>query len=369
MKNKNISVIGIGRLGLCLSLNFERAGYKVFGCDIKSEYINKINEKKLKSIEPFVNSYLKKSKNFHATNSIKETLSNSDIIFITVRTETNKDGSYDVSQCDTVVKSLIRLGYQKRQKTLIINCNVNPGYTESVRKKLLKFNFKTSFNPEWVAQGTIIKNQCTPDLIVIGEHDKNEGNKIEEIYKKMCSNNPPIYKMNSLSAEITKISLNCFLTTKITFANMIGDLSERVGADQKKILEAVGSDSRIGKKYFSYGFGYGGPCFPRDNRAIIKYLKTNKILPLLPSATQDYNKLHLNYQIKNFVKKNPKKSKPIKIYGVTYKPGVDILEESQQLKFALKLASKGYKVIIEDLSSVCKQLRKLYGDKFVYKEL
>ncbi len=368
MKIKNISIIGIGRLGLCLSLNFERAGFQVFGCDIRSDYIKKINNKKINSIEPFVNSYLKKSKNFIATNSLKETISKSDIIFITVRTETTKDGSYDVSQCDKVVQSLFNFGRQKKQKSLIINCNVNPGYTESVRKKLLRLNFKTSFNPEWVAQGTIVKDQSNPDLIVIGEHDKKEGNKIEKIYKKMCLNNPPFYKMNSLSAEITKISLNCFLTTKITFANMIGDLAERVGADQNKILKAIGTDTRIGSKYFAYGFGYGGPCFPRDNRAIIKFMKSKKIIPLLPDATQKYNKLHLNYQIKKFVEKNPDKSKPIKISGVTYKAGVDILEESQQLKFALKLVAKGYKVIIEDLSSVCKQVRKLHGDKFVYRK-
>ncbi len=369
MKNKIIAVIGIGRLGLGLSLNFERAGFKVFGNDIRNIHVKNINNKKFKSIEPGINKLLKRSKKFYVTNSLKDTVSKSDIIFITVRTETEKDGSYDVSQCDQVVKSLIKLGFQKKQKTVIINCNVNPGYTDKIREKLLPLNYKTSFNPEWVAQGTIIKDQSKPDLIVIGEHDSKEGKKIEKIYKKMCINSPQVFKMNSLSAEITKVSLNCFLTTKITFANMIGDLSQRVGADYKKILKAIGTDSRIGNKYFSYGFGYGGPCFPRDNRAIIKYLKSNHINPLLPIATQSYNKKHLQYQIMNFKKKNKKLSKKIKISGVTYKSGVDIIEESQQLQFAVRLADKGYKVIIEDLAAVCKKVYKMYGDKFEYIKL
>ena len=150
---------------------------------------------------------------------------------------------------------------------------------------------------------------------------------------------------------------------------MIGDIANSVGADHKKILSAIGSDSRIGKKYFSYGFGYGGPCFPRDNRALIKYMKSNNIEPVLPNATQDFNRLHLKYQIKSFIKNNQDMSKPIKIKGVTYKPGVDILEESQQLQYALELANHGYKVVIEDLTSVCLQIKKLYGDKFAYIEI
>ena len=364
-----IAVIGIGRLGLALSLNFEKAGFQVIGCDIRNDYVNKIEKKEINTVEPSIKSMLLKSKNFKATSSLKNAIDNSDIIFITVRTETEIDGSYDVSQCEEVVNSLIKLGFQKIMKTIVINCNVNPGYTESVRKKLQSYNYKTSFNPEWVAQGTIVKNQNEPDLIVIGEHDTDEGNKIENIYKSMCLNSPPVFKMNCVSAEIAKISLNCFLTTKITFANMIGDIANSVNADHNKILEAIGNDSRIGKKYFSYGFGYGGPCFPRDNRALIKFMKSNNIEPHLPIATQQFNKLHLNYQVENFMKSNQDFSKPIKIKGVTYKPGVDILEESQQLLFALKLANKGYKVIIEDLPSVCSEVKKLYGDKFVYVDL
>ena len=368
MKINNIGVLGIGRLGLALSLNFERAGFNVHGCDIREEYVKEINNKKFSTIEPHVKELLLKAKNFEASTSCANVISNSDLLFLTVRTQTESDGSYDVSQCDMVIKSLIKIGYQKNKKSLVINCNVNPGYTDNVRKQLEPLNYKTSFNPEWVAQGTIVRNQTNPDVIVIGEHDKSEGNIIEDIYKKMCLNSPPVHRMDSLSAEITKISLNCFLTTKITYANMIGDLANKVGADHKKILSAIGSDTRIGKKYFTFGHGYGGPCFPRDNRAIIKYMKSNAIDPILPDSTQKFNQLHLKYNVENFLSTNKDKSKPIKIVGVTYKPGVNIIEESQQLQFAVELVNNGYKVVIEDIKSVCSEVRKLYGDKFAYIE-
>ena len=368
-KLKVIGVIGIGKLGLALSLNFERAGFKVYGCDIKESYIEDINKKKHKTIEPSVKKLLKKSKNFLALSDLKKTLLKSDVIFLTVRTMTNKDGSYDVSQCDTVINSIIKIGAQKKKKTFIINCNVNPGFTNKVKKQLLPLNYKVSFNPEWVAQGSIINDQSRPDVIVIGEPSAKEGSLIEKIYNKMCLNSPKVFKMDALSAEITKISLNCFLTTKITFANMIGDIANKVGANHKKILQAIGEDKRIGNKYFSYGFGYGGPCFPRDNRAIIKYMKSIDIRPLIPKATQKFNELHLDYQINSFTKDNSNFKKNLKISGVTYKQGVDIIEESQQLKYAVKLQSKGYKITIEDLASVCKQIRKIYGNKFKYIEL
>ena len=363
MKKENIGVIGIGKLGLSLALNFEKIGYKVWGCDIRQSYVKSLASKKYSTIEPSIDELLASSECFFPTTSLKETVENCNILYITVRTETEPDGSYDVSQAENVVESLLSLGFQNTPKTLIINCNVNPGYTNSVHERLAAYNYKTSFNPEWVAQGTIVINQTNPDVVVIGEYDAEEGEKILSLYSHLCKNKPAIYRMDCLSAEITKVSLNCFLTTKITFANMVGDIANKVGADSKKILEAIGSDSRIGGKYFSYGYGYGGPCFPRDNRAMIKYAQDNKIEPLLPIATQSYNSKHLEYQVE-FDKSKFAHDEKVYIDGVSYKPGVDILEESQQLLYAKTLADEGYSVVIRDLPSVCSQVRKLYGDLF-----
>ena len=303
---KNISVIGIGKLGLCFSLVLEKAGYNVKGCDIKEDYVKSINDKIFKTIEPNVEKYLKESKNFVATNNLKETIDFSNIIFITVKTTSLMNGEYDCSQVDNVINNIMELGSSKNIKQIIISCNVSPGYSDEAQKKLENYNYIVHYNPEWIAQGSIIYDQEFPDLVVIGENDKESGDIIKDIYEKICLNNPSFHRMDRLSAEITKISLNCSLISKISMANEIGDLAIKSGVDPNKILNAIGSDSRIGSKYFKYGFGYGGVCFPRDSRAFIKYSNDLGIKSSMVIAAEEVNKNHLQFQLDEFFKNNSK---------------------------------------------------------------
>ena len=167
--------------------------------------------------------------------------------------------------------------------------------------------------------------------------------------------------MNPISAEITKISLNCYVTMKIAFANSIGDLCIESGAEYQRVLEAIGSDSRVGYKYFKYGYGYGGPCFPRDNRALGIFSKDMDREVVFSRVTDISNKIHLHYQIQDFVKKNPDKNKEVVIDFVTYKKDSVILEESQQLLFALELKKLGYKIkILDDRKEVLNQIKSLF---------
>ena len=167
-KINNLSVLGIGRLGLCFSLNLEESGYNVVGCDINQKYVNKINSKTFTSTEPGVNEMLKRSNNFFATCDIKKTVEHANNIFVTVASYSEPDGKYDVSQVEDVVQSLVDLGQQKNKKHLIICTNVNPGYTDTIYERLKNYNWTVSFNPETIAQGTIVKNQKYPDCIYIG---------------------------------------------------------------------------------------------------------------------------------------------------------------------------------------------------------
>ena len=362
---KKIGVIGIGRLGLPLALNFEQAGFEVLGCDVRKDYVEEVNSKLFSSVEPEVNNLLNSSTNFKATTSLEYLIKESDIIFLCLRTETNIDGSYDVSQVDTVVNDIKELGKIADQKLLIVNCNVNPGYTNSIRTKLSGLGYSVNFNPEWVAQGTIVHDQTYPDVIVIGEEDAHSGDQLLSCYQLLCKSDPQIFRMDALSAEITKIALNCFLTCKISYANMVGDLAIKVGADENKILSAVGADSRIGNKFFKHGYGYGGPCFPRDTRAYLRYSNDNNMDATMVDAAQKYNQIHFNYYVEDFVSKNSK-NEPILLDGVCYKKGVDIIESSQQLDFAVELANRGYKVTIRDYSSVIAQIKEIHSDLFSY---
>lgn len=360
-----ISVVGIGRLGICLALNLERNGYDVIGIDIDPSYVNSINNKSYESSEPHVNDLLKRSKNFMASTNLKDCLTN-DIIFIVVPTLSLNNGKYD-SQCiDRIVNELITFGVQSTKKYLVISSTVDPCYCDKIYSMIKQYNYEVVYNPEFIAQGSVIKDQQSPDMILIGHVSEEAGNLVDNIYKQMCINDFTTCKMGLTEAEITKIALNCFITTKIAYANMVGDVAVKLGLNPDSILNAIGNDSRIGTKCLKYGFGFGGPCFPRDNRAFGTFCEENGIYPHVSYATDKSNMSHLIYQIKDYVAKNPNKKIPVTLESITYKLGTDIIEESQRLKFAEELQRIGYTVIIKETESVIKKLKKQYGDKFIY---
>lgn len=363
---EKIAVIGIGRLGLCLALNLEKAGYHVFGIDCLPEYVNQINLKELNSEEPQVEEYLKTSKNFIAVTNIKIIKEEDiDCIFVVLPTPSSPNGEFDHSSIEQVANDLIHFGVRSKPHHLIINSTTMPGYCDGLQQKLADYNYLVSYNPEFIAQGTIIANQQFPDQVLIGEASKDAGDKIIEIYQHMCKNKPVFCRMQRTSAEITKLATNCFLTTKIAFANAIGDLAMAAGAEPEKILEAIGSDSRIGNKFFKYGYGYGGPCFPRDNRALARYSADQQYNISFTKATDTANNLHHQFLLETTLRKHLQED-IILIESVTYKRGTTILEESQQLKLAVDLAKSGRKVKIKEVGSVINQVKTLYGDLFLY---
>ena len=360
---ENIGVIGIGRLGLCFCLTLEKSGYNVVGYDIIENYVNDINQKIFFSHEPRVNELLSTSTSFKATSDASECVSHSDILFVTVASFSEPDGRYDVSQVNSVVDTLVKLGKQKNTKHLVVCTNVNPGYSDTVYERLREYNWNVSFNPETIAQGTILKNQSEPDCVYIGSDTDELAQEIASVYKNVCTNTPSIHIMDRLSAELTKVSLNCYLTCKISFANMVGDLATKIGANPDKVLHAVGADSRINNKFFRYGFGWGGPCFPRDTRAYMRLAKNNDMPFDMCEASTDINDKHLDFQVEQFLSSGQSE---YFTDSVTYKKGTVILEESQQLRFAHTLAKKGISVTIEESTEVIKILEEMYGNLFNY---
>ena len=362
---EKVSIIGIGKLGLCFALTLERAGYDVLGVDIFPEYVEAINNKTLKSDEHNVENYLGKSRHFRATTNLKEAVEFADYLYVVVATPSLPSGRYDHSQVGGLVTKLQELGPQKN-KHFIICCTTMPGYCDSVYKRLEDFGYSVSYNPEFIAQGTVLRDQEFPDTILIGESDEAIGNKIQEMYETMTSSTPEIHRMTRKEAEICKIGLNCFLTTKIAYANMIGDIARFSGVRPDPILRAVGSDTRIGHKYLGYGYGYGGPCFPRDNRALALFADDVNVKALISLASDASNKQHLEHQVELFKTENSL-DKPVEFDYVTYKPQSTMLVESQQLLFAIRLAEEGYTVILNERESVIEELKSLYGDLFTYR--
>lgn len=354
-KMTDIAVVGVGRLGLCLSLVLARAGFKVVGVDRNETYVKELNDKTFKTPEPFVEDFLRWDRNTKYTTELRDALT-ADVVFLVVPTPSLPDGSYDHSYLEDVATDL-RLFGEVEDKHLVVNATTMPGYCDTLAEKMEPFGWTVSYNPEFIAQGNIIKDQMNPDMILIGEGSESAGSKIAAVYERLNQNsNPEIHRMSRISAEITKLSLNCFLTTKITFANMVGDVCTSAGADATAVLGAIGSDSRAGPKYLNYGFGYGGPCFPRDNRALGKYAESVGIDALISHATDEYNKLHLEYMLKE-VRESDARSSGVYMDYVSYKKGTDIIEESQELEYVLQLVREGFNVTVKDRKEVIEKVR------------
>jgi UDPglucose 6-dehydrogenase len=371
----NISIIGLGRLGLCVGLCLENSGYNVLGVDIVSDYIHKINTKTLISTEPSVTDMLKNSKNIRGTTNIEEALTFSDIIFIYVATPSSgSDKHYDHTMLGNV---LSKINAKKVvNKHIIIGCTVIPGYIKDVGSFLLKdcINTTLSYNPEFIAQGDIVKGLFYPDFILIGEGSKEAGDILENLYNRVVKKEKlNVCRMSPSSAEITKLGVNCFVTTKIAFANMIGDLADKTeGADKFDILLAIGTDSRIGTKYMSPGYSFGGPCFPRDNRALGGYIRNMGVDPLIPEATDKSNKLHIQFQADKIYKElSDQHNFCHTIQGAGYKEPcvVPIIEESAKLKIGEILAKRGILVVVRDSKLLLDCVRLEYGNLFEYQEI
>jgi UDPglucose 6-dehydrogenase len=204
-------------------------------------------------------------------------------------------------------------------------------------------------------------------MILIGEANKEAGDLVEKVYMDIVENSPRVCRMSRKEAEITKIALNCFLTTKIAYANMVGDVAINSECDPGVILSAIGSDSRIGNRYLNYGFGFGGPCFPRDNRAFGIFAKDMGVEPYISRATDLANDDHIHQQVKYWEKLKIGESFPeICIESVSYKPESTILTESQQLKLAIALRKKGFSILIKEREFVIEKLKEEFGDFFKY---
>lgn len=367
MQGNNITVIGIGRLGLCTALVFEKAGYHVLGVDINPSYVDSLNKKIFSSPEPLVNEYLDQSKNFIATCSLDEGIQFSDLFYIMVDTpSTPAQEAYDHAKLSFVLSEINKR--KVKDKHIVIGCTIFPGYIRNVGSFLIRdcTNCTLNYNPEFIAQGNIIYGLLNPDAVLIGEASKDAGDVLEAMYQRVCVNNPKICRMSPDSAEIAKLAVNCFITAKIAYANMIGDIADSTkNANKFDILGAVGADKRVGHLYLKPGYGFGGPCFPRDNRALGSYAQMIGIKPLILEATDNANKQHTQYMANKLLAEG----KDTYIFEhVAYKENckVPIIEESQKLIMAVYLAQMGKSVLIRDCAAIIEKVQQAYGNLFYY---
>lgn len=365
-----IGVIGAGRLGICFALLAESAGHDVYVSDISPSYVNKLATKTLYSNEPEVEDLLLRSTRLRATTSNSDVIKSSDVIFTFVPTPSLDDGSYDCSLVDDVVCDLIRSPNLEGKK-FIVGCTTNPGFVDKVDKTLEGRGISVFYSPEFVAQGTIIRDMRNADMILCGGNDEEGFELIKSIYLGIMDRDVNFYPMSNTAAEINKIGINCFLTYKISYANMMGQIlyNSGCGDEIKNVLSSIGEDSRIGSKYLNYGLGFGGPCLPRDNRALGHYADKVGLKYSLPQVTDDFNEAHAEF-IKNYCVERNVDGLPFFIDSIGYKIGCDLIVESPRLRLVEDLLKDGHTVYVQEIDAVVdeygEELEEDYGDSLIF---
>lgn len=372
---ENISVIGLGKLGLCIAACLADKGYRVIGVDVDKKKVEQINKGDNPIEETGLTELIKRCKaNLKATNDYSEALRNSQVTFVVIATPSEADGSFSNEQLEEALKEIAKVIKEKNEYHLVvITSTVMPGTTEHVAKFILEdvsgnkcgIGFGLAYNPEFIALGSVIHDFLNPDFILIGEANKRDGEILEKMYKKVCENDPPIARMSPINAEIAKITLNCYITMKISFANSLASLCEQVeGADADVITNAIGMDRRIGRKYLKGGLGYGGPCFPRDNLAFGAFAKKVGVKPKLAEMVDEVNRDQVK-RIVEIAKSQLSPKSKVSILGLSYKHLSPVIEDSQAIDITESLLKGGYRISVYDPMALG-NAQSVFGDKVDY---
>jgi UDPglucose 6-dehydrogenase len=353
-----ISVIGLGKLGAVLAGVMADRGHTVVGVDVNPASVEAINKGLSPVSEPGLGDMIRKNaERLSATGDVGAAIAASEITFIVVPTPSGPDGTFTVKYVLNAIEPIaLALKEKSSYHIVVVSSTVMPGQTggevlpmlEKISGKKCGVDFGLCYNPEFIALGSVIRDMSKPDFILIGESDERAGAVLEALYKTVCPNDPPVARMNFVNAEMTKISVNTYVTTKISYANMLAEICERVpGADSNVISRAIGLDTRIGRKYLQGAFGYGGPCFPRDNTAFAKFAEMQNVDAAIAKATDLINRKQATRLGDRIVELLPAGS-TVGILGLSYKPDTEVIEESQAIMLARHLTQQGCKVSVYD---------------------
>lgn len=354
MNTEKIALFGLGKLGLPLSLVMAQK-MKIVGIDTDRDKIKKLCIKTSPFYEPHVDEYLNSAfSNISFKITQDYSINEFDIAIILVNTPSDNEGKFSNQYIYDVIEDLsLKLKESTKKDFLfILSSTVMPGShkkiidrIEEISGKKLNQDFGFVYIPDLVALGSVITDFENPDLLILGESSSKYGDIAENIYTKIIKNNAPIKKMSLIEGEITKVSLNAYITMKISFANFIGNISEKYNCNPNNITNALGLDRRISPHFIKSGLSFGGTCFPRDTWAFIKMSDDLGLDAKHIKATQEIN----DFQNTNLLQKILKyKDKKIGILGLSFKPNTTVTEKSPGLFLYEKLMELNYEVLVYD---------------------
>lgn len=371
-----ITIVGTGYVGLVTGTCFAEVGIEVHCVDIDAQKVENLNKGIIPIYEPGLEEMVARNvekKRLFFTTDLASTLKGCQVLFSAVGTPPDEDGSADLKYVLDVAREV---GRNMEEYILMVTKSTVPvGTAEKVRKAMrealdergVNIPFDVASNPEFLKEGAAVDDFLKPDRIVVGLNSQRAEDLMKRLYKPFTMNGHPVIFMDIVSAEMTKYTANAMLATKISFMNDIANLCEIVGADVNMVRKGIGSDRRIGKYFIYPGTGYGGSCFPKDVKALIKTAKSYKYdLRVLEAveAVNEQQKSVLIRKLKTYYN-NDLKGKTFAIWGLSFKPNTDDMREAPSRVVIESLLRSGAVVQAYDPVAM-KEAKRILGDKIIY---
>ena len=371
-----IAIVGTGYVGLVTGTCFAEIGVNVICVDTNSEKIEALNQ----GIIPIYENGLEdmvyrntKAGRLQFTTSLESCLDEADVIFSAVGTPPDEDGSADLSYVLEVARTIGR--NMKKYVLVVTKSTVPVGTAKKVRtaiqeeldKRGIQIEFDVASNPEFLKEGNAVADFMSPDRVVVGVESERAKELMSKLYKPFLLNNFRVIFMDIPSAEMTKYAANSMLATRISFMNDIANLCELVGADVNMVRSGIGSDTRIGRKFLYPGIGYGGSCFPKDVKALIKTAEQNGYQMRVLQAVEEVNEQQKSILFEKLQRHfcSDLHNKTIALWGLAFKPETDDMREAPSLILINKLLNIGCKVRVYDPAAM-KECRRRIGDSVYY---
>jgi UDPglucose 6-dehydrogenase len=353
-----LSVVGLGKLGAPLAAVLASRGHEVVGVDVSADAVTLLNAGTAPVEETGLQELLSScGTRLRATLDTAEAVLASEATFVIVPTPSGPDGTFSLHNILPVMETVgAALRSKDSRHVVVITSTVMPGATAGAVREALErasglkvgVDVGLCYSPEFIALGSVIHDMCNPDFILVGESDAASGDLLEQVLRSVAQSDPSVMRMNLVNAELAKIAVNTFVTTKISFANMLGEMCERMaGADVDVVTGAIGLDTRIGSKYLRGATGYGGPCFPRDNVAFSRLARSLGASPDIAEATDAVNRRQPRRVIDLALAALSPNGRA-GVLGLAYKPATGVSEASDGVAIARMLADRGVEVTAYD---------------------
>lgn len=372
----NIAIVGTGYVGLVSGTCFAEMGIDVTCVDVNEEKIKSLLEGRIPIYEPGLEDMVKRNVEagrLHFTTDLLTCLDDVEVVFCAVGTPPDEDGSADLHYVLNVARTF---GQNINRYTVFVTKSTVPVGTalkvkaaimEELAKRGADVEFDVASNPEFLKEGAAIKDFMTPDRVVVGTDSERAQKLIAKLYKPFMLSGERMIFTDIPSAEMIKYAANSMLATRISFMNDVANLCELVGADVNMVRKGIGSDTRIGKKFLYPGCGYGGSCFPKDVKALIKTAEKNGYEMRVLKAVEDVNEHQKGILFEKLEKhfRGDLKGKIVAMWGLAFKPETDDMREAPSLVLIDRLTKAGCTVKVYDPIAM-DECRRRIGDKVVY---